>query len=77
MRYSSVVREGTTFAVAEGSFSGKKDDDTPFKTYVLLASAEHRGVPLTFVGAVNLLKSPAPAAQVAAVKVAFASFRLI
>ena len=77
VRYSSRTQRGTVFTVVEGTFGGKNGDGPPSKLYLLLGGAVHRGVPLLFIGMVDLFKNPYPAPQIAAVKAAFASFHFI
>ena len=77
MRYASVARHGATFTVVENTYSGKTSNGTPYKIYLLMGSARHRGVPLMFFGVVTVLKNPDAATQIAALKGAFASFHFI
>lgn len=77
VRYASVARHGATFTVVENTYSGKTSNGTPYKIYLLMGSARHRGVPLMFFGVVTVLKNPDAATQIAALKGAFASFHFI
>ena len=77
VRYTTVIQHGTTFTVVQTTFSGRDSGGKPFQGYLLLGSAMHRGLPLLFLGAVNLRMNPDAAPQTIAVKRIFASFRLI